>query len=155
MNLDCLTRKRIWEVDCLSVDASIAASFDWRDLVNLLQSAGHRFDFETPEALLEMEVQNLIHRYCHSENAVSLRVESLLNQWHGETIRELAEMSVDEICHFVMHLDCSRNLNLEAFFWALGSDDRDRLDCVRRRLHQHVQIFLIRNHVKSGEGRGV
>ena len=31
MDAKCLTRKRIWEIDCLSLDAAIAASFEFFD----------------------------------------------------------------------------------------------------------------------------
>ncbi len=49
MKMESLVRKRIWEVDCLSLDAALAASFDWKELSNLLKSHSIAVDHSLPE----------------------------------------------------------------------------------------------------------
>ena len=143
-NVDCMTRKRIWEVDCLSLDAALAASFDWRELVNLLQGHGHEFDFENSEALLEMRAQCLIHEHCHSENEVSICIEDFLNDWHQKTIQMISEWRPSQVAEYVLTTSFDEETPYGGLFWALGSDSRQGFDCIRRRFHQRFQIFSLR-----------
>lgn len=143
MNVD-LIRKRIWEVDCMSLDAAIAASFDWRDLINILQGNGHTIDLRRPESHLEFQAQCLIHECCHSENAVSLRIESLLNDWHRKAITQLDHRTPAEVVEYVLTVSWKKRNSYAGLFWALGSDPRDGFDCIRRRFHQRFQIFSAR-----------
>ncbi len=144
MNVKCLTRKRIWEVDCWSLDAAMAASFDWRDFINMLQGHGQRFDLQKPEAILELQAQCLIHEYCHSENSVSTKLESLLNDWHKKTIEYLDSRTPSEVAEYVLTLSWVKKSAYGGLFWALGSDPRDGFHCIRRRFHQRFQIFSVR-----------
>ena len=144
MNVECLTRKRIWEVDCWSLDAAIAASFDWRELINMLQAKGHAFDLAKPDAVLELRAQCLIHEYCHSENEVSLRLENLLNDWHDKTVRQFSGWSPSQVAEHVLTVSLSGEKTYGALFWALGSDSRNGFDCIRRRFHQRFQLFSVR-----------
>ncbi|MBI3306338.1 MAG: hypothetical protein HYZ84_00825 [Candidatus Omnitrophica bacterium] len=144
MNVKCLTRKRIWEVDCWSLDAAMAGSFDWRELVNMLQGHGHSFDLRKPESLLEIQVQYLTHEYCHSENPISTKIESLLNDWHKKTIEYLDRSTLAEIAEHVLTFSWTKKSSYAGLFWALGSDARDGFDCIRRRFHQRFQIVSVR-----------
>ena len=144
MQTHCMMRKRIWEVDCWSLDAAIAASFDWREIVNVLQGQGHTLDLRKPEAILELQAQCLVHEYCHSENGVSVRIENLLNDWHERTILTLADWSPSEIAEYVLTASLDKKESYGALFWALGSDPREGFDCIRRRFHQRFQIYSIR-----------
>lgn len=144
MKVNCLTRKRIWEVDCLSLDAAIAASFDWRDLINMLQGHGHAFDLSKSDTILELQAQCLIHEYSHSENPISLRLENLLNDWHEQTIQLFAEWDPAKVAEHVLTTPLSEVKSYAASFWALGSDSREGFDCIRRRFHQKFQVFSVR-----------
>ena len=144
MNTNCLTRKRIWEVDCWSLDSAIAASFDWRDLINMLQGHGHVFDLKKPESILELRAQGLIHEYCHSENEISIRIENLLNDWHMKTIQTFSELDPSDVAESVLTMPLSSKKVYGALFWALGLESRDGFDCIRRRFHQRFQIFSVR-----------
>lgn len=148
MQTNCMMRKRIWEVDCWSLDAAIAASFDWRELINRLQGHGHAFDLRKPEALLELRAQGLIHEYCHSENEISLRIESLLNDWHERTILTFADWSPSQVAGYALTASLEKKETYGALFWALGSDSREGFDCIRRRFHQRFQIATIRRFFK-------
>ncbi len=66
MKPQCLERKRIWEVDCRSMEAVIAASFEWRELADLIKD--YLPHCSTNENVLETQVYGLIHQCCHSEN---------------------------------------------------------------------------------------
>ncbi len=144
MDVKCLTRKRIWEVDCLSLDAAMAASFDWRELINMLQAEGRQFDFRKPEPLLEYQAHCLIHEYCHSENPVSLRIENLLHEWHKRTVLLFDAWTPSEIAEHVLSIPLGKKAAFAGLFWALGSDAREGFDCIRRRFHQRFQIFSAR-----------
>ncbi len=139
----CRTRKRIWEIDCQSVDASIAASFDWKELVNLLESAGHKFSENLSENLFEIHTQGIIHHYCHSENALSLKIEHFLTDWHQEEIKQISTMRIEEVMNLILNIQFE-NKNLGGLFWAIGGDPRKDFDCLRRRFHQRFQIVSIR-----------
>ncbi len=145
-------RKRIWEVDCWSLDAAIAASFDWRDLVNMLQGQESGAALTADESLLELQAQCLIHECCHSENDISVRVENLLNAWHQTIIRQLACKSPCQIAECIFTMPFERREAYGGLCWALGSDPRAGLDCLCRRLHQRFQVFSIRHAMNKVQG---
>lgn len=144
MEAKCLSRKRIWEIDCLSLDAAIAAAFDWRDLVNILQSHGYSLDLNKAESLLELQAQCLIHECCHSENAVSLKLESLLNEWHKGVLNFFDGQSASEVAEYVLTTVWNEPSSYAGLFWSLGSDPRVGFDGIRRRFHQRFQISAVR-----------
>lgn len=144
METNCLTRKRIWEVDCWSLDVAIAASFDWKELINILEAHGRPFDLAKPAESLEFQAQVLIHEYCHSENEVSLKVEALLNEWHKKHLEFFSTRPASEIAEFVLTAALNKKSVYAGIFWALGSDSRKGFDCIRRRFHQRFQISSVR-----------
>jgi len=137
-------RKRIWEVDCLSMDAAIAAAFDWQDLANLMASSGINSPQTDSAAWLEMRAQSMVHHYCHSENELSLRIEALLNQWFSAGIQTTAFCEPQELMDLILNLGFSEKKEMAEMAWALGSDPRPELDCIRRKLHQRYQIISLR-----------
>lgn len=147
MEPQCLAQKRIWEVDCLSMDAALAASFDWRDLLNILHGMGIALSAKGPEWKVEMQVHNKIHQYCHGENSVSLCIEGLLNALHQKTLRQWSGILVEEIAELALSFDL-RKPKLGAVFWAVATDSRPGLDCIRRQFHQRYQIASIRTILK-------
>jgi hypothetical protein len=144
MKTECLIRKRIWEVDCLSLDAALAGSFDWRELANFIQGAGVFIDEKLPDAIKEINCQNIIHQYCHEPNDISLNIENLLNRWHTKIIDAFSIMTVKEAHQHIMTISFEKNKDMGGLFWALGSDPRDGFCCLRRHFHQRVQIYSIR-----------
>ncbi len=138
------TRKRIWEVDCLSMDTAIAAAFDWQDLVNLIVSSGYAFQTDKPAAVLEMEAQSVIHHHCHSENDLALKVETLLNQWFENWIVRSAGLPPQELMQTILNSDFNRRKEMAGMAWALGTDARSEMSCMRRKLHQRFQVVTLR-----------
>lgn len=136
--------KRIWEMDCLSLDAALAASLDWKDLVNLMHGCGIEFQSKGSEAVQEMQAFQWAHRYCHSQNSFSLQLENLLNYLHQNFTHQIFGMSVERLVDLVMTLDLSKSQRLGGLFWGLGMDSRAGLDCLRRRFHQRYQIYSLR-----------
>lgn len=144
MNVRCLTRKRIWDVDCLSLDAAMAASFEWKELINILEAHGRRFDLTKPEAVLEFQAQVAAHEFCHSENPVSLKIESLLNEWHKKILENFDLRTPAEVAEYVLTNSWNKKSAYGGIFWAIGSDARGGFSCICRRFHQRFQIFSIR-----------
>ncbi len=138
------TRKRIWEVDCVSLDGALAASFDWRELINILQGNGHSFDLMREESLLEFQAQCLIHEYCHSDNEVSRKIEILLNDWHQKMTRLFDRWTASEAAEYVLTGTWTKKSLYAGVFWALGTEARSGFDCIRRRFHQRFQLLSIR-----------
>lgn len=148
-----LARKRIWEVDCWSLDAAVASSFDWRDLINLMQGQG--FDLKKPDSLLELQAQHRVHEYSHSENPVSIKLETLLNDWHRKTLNLFDRQSPAEIAEYVLTQPFRSGGRYAGTFWALGTDARDGFDCIRRRFFQRFQIHSVRKLVRRDLERTV
>ena len=137
-------RKRIWEVDCLSMDAAIAAAFDWQDLANLMASIGIPDAQNDSPAWIEMQTQSVVHHHCHSENDLSLRIETLLNQWYSGWIQQTAQCEAQDLMTLILNTDFLQKKEMAGMTWALGSDPRTGLDCIRRKLHQRFQIVALR-----------
>lgn len=140
----CATRKRIWEVDCMSLDGCLAASFDWRELINILQGNGHCFDLLKPEALLEFQAQCLIHEYCHSDNEISRKIEKLLNDWHKKVLRLFDAWSPSEVAQYDLTGSWTKRTLYAGLYWGVGTESRSGFDCIRRRFHQRFQLLAIR-----------
>lgn len=139
-----LGQKRIWEVDCWTLDAALAASLDWKDLVNLMHGNGIEFKSCGPEPVQEMQAFQWAHRYCHSQNSFSLQLENLLNYLHQNFRNQILSMSLERLMDLIMTLDLSKPHRLGGLFWALGMDGRQELECLRRRFHQRYQIHSLR-----------
>lgn len=144
-----MDRKRIWEVDCASLDAALAASFDWRELANLLRACGIELDAGQPEDVLEMQAQNAVHRRCHDANEISLKIEQLLNLWHAQTIREIDALEARSILFDLPPRMGSCEVSPGGVFWALGTDNREGFDCLRRHFYQRIMMRMARGQKMS------
>jgi hypothetical protein len=144
METECKTRKRIWEVDCWSLDAALAGSFDWKEFINLLQSSGYSFDFSKSDTILELQAQCLVHEFCHSDNPISLTVERLLNLWHERVLEGIDSRTPSEVAQYVLTSERMTQKQYAGLFWALGCDSRSGFDCIRRRFHQRFGVQAIR-----------
>ena len=140
----CLIRKRIWEVDCLSLDGALAAAFDWKELSNLLEGHGIAVDHSLPKHILEMQVQCAVHRECHEKNTLSCTIETLLNRLYEDLVLQSEGMNHCQIKTIIANVDFSNPSRLGGLFWALGSDPRDEMECARHFLHQRSQVTLLR-----------
>ncbi len=138
-------RKRIWEVDCFSMDAVLAASFEWKDLANLLQGFGVEVPHKGVEDQMGMHIHNVMHRYCHSENEVSIAVERILNLLHQHTIEQISHLDTQEVMGFATSFHLSNPRKMGSVFWAIGTDTRKEFECIRRRFHQRFQILALRD----------
>lgn len=145
MSLKSLDRKRIWEVDCVSLDTCLAASYEWRELANLLRHAGHEIRPSSPDRMTEMLIHNLAHAYCHFENPVSLRIEMLLGLLHNDTVIEIESHDRAGVDGMIRTLDLRDRRRFAGMIWALGSDPREELQGSRRFLHQLFQVRSVRS----------
>lgn len=125
-------RKRIWEVDCGTLDLALAGSFDWRAMANLVKNAGYELRTDLPESALNLGYQNLLHQLCHDRNSVSLSVEQLLNLWYADSITRLSSLPERKLSDYFLSLAYESNKELAGIFWALGSDSREL--CCRRQI---------------------
>ncbi len=121
---------------------ALAATFDWRELANILQTFGVRLDPSQPENILEIQAHNGIHGRCHGDNAVSRKMEQLFNRLHARSIEVLETMPSKEILFFSLDKMEERGMTRGGFFWALAADSRPGIDCIRRHV---MQRFMIRS----------
>lgn len=142
MKSQCMERKRIWEVDCRSMEAVIAASFEWRELANLIKE--YLPHCSKDENVLEIQTYGLIHQCCHSENPIALHIESQLDYRYQRFIETMARLDSCEVSRWIMSYDFGKKSGLGGMIWALGSDSREGFDCLRRHFHQRLQIHSIR-----------
>jgi hypothetical protein len=142
MDVKFSTRKRIWEIDCRSMETVIAASFEWRELANLVKD--YLPHCSTNENILEIQAYGLIHQCCHSENPVSLHIEELLNYRYQRFIETVTRLDPYEAGRWIMSYDFEKKSGLGGMVWALGSDAREGFDCLRRHFHQRLQVYSIR-----------
>lgn len=139
------TRKRIWEVDCTSVDLALAGSFDWKELSNFLDLADKDLSLErVPESFAELDIQGRIHHLCHSCNPVSARLENLLNEFYKETLANVAALTQESLAQMLLGYPFSHKRTTAALCWALGTDPRAEVDCARRRFYQRFQVTMLR-----------
>ncbi len=142
MNAQCLIRKRIWEMDCRSLEAVIAASFEWRELADLMK---RKFPHcSGNENVLEVQVYSLIHQCCHSENLISLHIEELLDYRYQRVIETMTRLDLCEVGRWILSYDFEKKSVLGGIIWALGADSRKGFDCLRRHFHQRLQVHSIR-----------
>lgn len=141
MKPQCLERKRIWEIDCRSMEAVIAASFEWRELADLIKN--HLPHCSRNENVLEVQVYGLIHQCCHSENPISLQVEDLLNYRYQRFIETMTRLDPCEVGRWILSYNFGKKSALGGMIWALGSDSREGFDCFRRHFHQRLQVYSI------------
>lgn len=151
MKRECKIRKRIWEVDCVSLDAVFATAFDWKELVNLLQN--HRISVRTdlPDHVIEMQVQHTVHRMCHNENSLSCAVENILNRLYEGLMEQISNLNACQAHTLISNVDFANAKKLGGLFWAMGSDPRKEMEGSRRYLHQRSQITLLRKLKFSGQ----
>ena len=107
------------------------------------------FFFQAEDGIRDVAVTGVqtcalpIYQYGHSENPVSLKIESLLNHWHAHLMEWMDCGSPVEAAQYVLTVPLNKKV-LGGLFWALGSDAREGFDCIRRRFHQRFQVFAAR-----------
>ena len=142
MKSQLMERKRIWEVDCRSLEIVITASFEWRELFDVLR--GTVRSCSSNENVLETRTYALVHQCCHSDNPASRNLEFLLNFRHQRFIEAVSQMDPPEILQWVLSYSFGKKLGLGGVMWALGSDTREGFDCILRHFQQRLQIYSVR-----------
>jgi hypothetical protein len=148
MNIKRSQLKRIWEVDCLSLDAALAGSFEWRELANYVPDFSKIFNPELPEEVIEFQLQLFIHSRSHDANKISLRLENALNDLHAEKMNVVSRLSTQEVNRLIFQIKFSEAKGLGGLFWAIGTDPREEFACISRRLHQRFQMVAMRQAIK-------
>lgn len=142
MKTQLMERKRIWEVDCRSLEIVIAASFEWRELFDVLK--GSFRSCSSNESILETQMYALVHQCCHSNNSASRKLEFLLHYRYQRFIEAVSQMEPSEVLQWVLSYSFGKKLGLGGVMWALGSDAREGFDCIRRHFQQRLQTYSIR-----------
>lgn len=135
------TRKPIYEISPLILDAVLAANFDWRELANRLHSFGRCVPCHTAGRLTrEQATFRMAHSVCRYENGFSEGIRLTLNSWHQKQIRFFEERSIPEICEYVRANLTETSLQTPGFLWALGSDSREG---VEKLLMHHLRFLTM------------
>jgi len=144
-----MVRKRVWDVDCLSMDAALSSTFESREIINYLSEAANYLDLGLPESSLEVQAHLLIHHYCHSENPISLKIETLLNLCHDKVLAGWERKAVEDIQREIFRLNWEEKRDRAGFIWALAVDPRDEVSGMRRVFYLRHQLQSFRNNGKG------
>jgi hypothetical protein len=86
-----MSRRRLWEIGCVGIDAVLCTSFDPDELLGMDPAMRGACEipelpgFRVPRSLI---VDGVAHKACHSENPTSLRIERRLDAMHRRLLDE-------------------------------------------------------------------
>jgi len=120
MNVYEICWKPIWKVDCRSLIAVLATSFDRKEIADLSGRVPSRG-----------QAMAWAHAHCHSENDFSGRIQNILHKRHGELMEQLAHVSSKDLFRFVSQVEIFKIGRVAALLWALSVDPREGMDCIR------------------------
>ncbi len=125
-----MTRRRLWQLGCIGIDAVLSTSFDADELVMIDRTFKQVYAIpdhpgvNVPHKLL---VYSLAHQACHSENPTSRTLEKRLNAMHARTIEDFEggeKVDVLAGCYLAASVNDG---NMGGCVWAMLSDPRPEL----------------------------
>jgi hypothetical protein len=140
-----MDRRRIWELNCLGLDAVLCTSFDPDELLSVDESLRSCADIPdhpgvvVPRALI---VYGVAHKACHTDNPVSRKLEKRLDAMYGPMLEDSGRM--DQIDVLVNCYEASEEAreDLAGCLWSVLTDPRKEL---RQQGLFWVQGLLIRS----------
>jgi hypothetical protein len=135
-----MARRRIWELNCIGLDAVLCTSFDPDELLSIDEELRSSSDIPdhpgvmVPKALI---VYGVAHKACHSDNPVSRKIERRLDAMHERMLEisarkekvdvllccyEASEEARDDLagCLWSVLTDSRRELRQQGLFWVQG-----------------------------------
>lgn len=140
------SRKRIWEIDCLLLDAILASSFSWTELLELLQKNGLMLEPKKTKRPIEFQIQRLIHKHCHFENPISLELEEKLDERYEKTISMFSDWNAWQVAEYIFSSPPAKKESYRALLWVFSSESREGFECIRRHFYRQFQIVCMQDY---------
>jgi len=141
--MHALPDRRIWNLDCLTVDLVLAGSFEWRELANLLTGAGLKLCERKLDCQDSLYVFQIAHQVCHSENKLSVALENLISVRYREWIEFVRESESEQVYEYACGFKFEKKSKTCGLIWALATDLREPFVQLVRKLHQRFQMEQI------------
>ncbi len=135
--------KRIWDLDCLTVDMVLAGSFDWRELANFLSGAGLKLCSSKLDCQDSLYVFQMAHQVCHSENKLSVALEKLIFIRYRDWIEFVRESESEQVYEYACGFKFEKRSKTCGLIWAIATDLREPFSQLVRKLHQRFQMEQI------------
>jgi len=141
--MHALSGKRIWNLDCLTVDLVLAGSFEWRELANLLAGSGLSLCARKLECQDSLYVFQIAHEVCHSENKLSVALEKLISVRYRDWVEFVRESESTQVYEYACGFKFEKKSKTCGLIWALATDLREPFTQLVRKLHQRFQMEQI------------
>ena len=137
-------RARIWDVRCEALDLILVGSFDWRELHNLIVSAGEEAELERCRPVpLEDRVFQVAHALSHrAEGGFARALERRLDAMHAALIERVDATAERKVVEWCLQTDLRRRPPVTGHVWAVATDPREAVV-------QAVVPFLVRLRLAS------
>jgi len=140
-----MDRRRIWELNCLGLDAVLCTSFDPDELLSVDESLRSCCDIpEHPGVLVprELIVYGVAHKACHTDNSVSRKLEKRLDAMYGRMLEDSGRMDQIDVLVNCYAASQEAREDLAGCLWSVLTDPRKDL---RQQGLFWVQGLLIRS----------
>ncbi len=140
------TRRRFWDLDCLTKDVILSAGFDRQELERL--AAAGEVDLAAAAAKLppcapaNALVVTWIHQMCHGETPIAVAVEREMDRRHRGTSHWVARHAHADICRRLGGGELAALEDAEGLLWGIAVDPRP---CLRE-----TERFLARRFFLEG-----
>lgn len=119
---------KIGSLPCAAVDLVLAATFDWRELHNLLASCGESAEAVCPAPLAE-EDRTLVaaHALAHRHGRFARRLDAMLDALYGDFVVRVRAAEPPRLAWSCLREPLPDTAELAALVWAVLTDARPAL----------------------------
>jgi hypothetical protein len=124
------SRRRIWELNCLGLDAILCTSFDPDELLTIDEDLRARCAIpEHPGVRVPrpMIVYGAAHKACHTDNRVSRKIEKRLDAMYGHLLDRSGRMDQFDVLMTCYEASEEAREDLPACLWTVLTDSRKEL----------------------------
>ncbi len=140
-----MARRRLWELNCLGLDAVLCTSFDADELLTIDDELKSRCALPEHAGVLvprSLIVYGAAHKACHSENPVSRKIERRLDAMYVRMLENTVRMDEVEVLANCYEAAEEARDDLAGCLWSVLTDPRKEL---RQQGLFWVQGLLIRS----------
>jgi hypothetical protein len=125
-----MERRRIWQLNCIGLDAVLCTSFDADELLSVDEALRSSCNIpEDPGIVLPkaLIVYGVAHKACHSDNPVSRKIERRLDAMHERALENTSSLDkVDVLVDCYEASEATRD-DLAGCVWSVLTDPRQEL----------------------------
>ena len=125
-----MSRRRLWEIGCVGIDAVLCTSFDPEELLGMGPAMRGACDIpELPDLRVprSLIVYGVAHKACHSENPTSLRIERRLDAMHRHLLDQSRRADKVDVLAHCYAVSEEADEDLAGCLWTVLTDSRSEL----------------------------